>query len=278
MQGHTIFYREAGDPKKPTLVLLHGFPTSSHYYRELIPMLSQHMHIIAPDNLGSGYSEHPDPDDYPYTFDKLTDHVQGLLEALKIDRYMLMHDFGAPVGFRLITRHPERVQAIISQNGNAYIEGLTQQRLTAFRERHEDRSPQKVASIYASVSKEGVIDKQYLRDVPAEQRDIMSPDSWTHDLSFLQSDKDKKIQVQLLQDYQTNIDQYPKWQETMRQHQFPTLLVWGERDPVFIPAGAKAFLRDLPKAELHLIDAGHFALEEKSTEIAQYILEFVSKQ
>jgi pimeloyl-ACP methyl ester carboxylesterase len=279
VQGHTIFYREAGDPSKPTLVLLHGFPTSSHAYRELIPMLSRYMHIIAPDNLGSGFSERPDPDSYQYSFDKLTDHVQGLLEALHIDRYALyMHDFGAPVGFRLIERHPERVQAIIVQNANAYLEGIAESRRISFRQVHDDRSPERVASVYAFVSREGVIDRQYKRDVPVERRDILSPDSWIHDLSFLQTDKDKKIQVELLQDYQTNIDQYEKWQETMRKHQFPTLIVWGERDPVFIAAGAKAYLRDLPNAELHLIDAGHFAVEERTAEIAQYILQFASKR
>jgi len=279
VEGHTIFYREAGDSKKPTLILLHGYPASSHTYRELIPMLSPHIHVIAPDYLGSGYSERPDPDTYLYTFDKLTGHVQGLLETLNIGRYMLyMQDFGAPVGFRLITRQPERVQAIIVQNANAYLDGLTPPRQAFFREANSNRSPEHVASLYALVSREGIIERQYLRDVPADRRDIMSPDSWTHDLSFLQTDKDKKIQVELFQDYQTNIDQYGKWQEELRKHQFPALIVWGRRDPAFIAAGAKAYLRDLPDAELHLIDAGHFAVEEKAAEIAQYILKFISKQ
>jgi pimeloyl-ACP methyl ester carboxylesterase len=279
VQGHAIFYREAGDPSKPTLVLLHGYPTSSHAYRELIPMLSRHMHIIAPDYLGSGYSERPDPDSYPYSFDRLTDHVEGLLEALHVDRYMLyMHDFGAPVGFRLAMRHPERVRAIIVQNANAYLDGLTEPRRKFFREAHDDRSPEHVASLYAFVSREGIVDRQYLRDVPVERRDIMNPDSWTHDLAFLQTDKDKKIQVELLQDYQSNLDQYGKWQETMRKHRFPMLIVWGQRDPAFIAAGAKAFLRDLPDAELHLIDAGHFAVEERAAEVAEYILKFVDKR
>ena len=279
VQGHTIFYREAGDPSKPTLVLLHGFPASSHAFRELIPMLSRYMHIIAPDNLGSGYSERPDPDSYLYSFDKLADHVQGLLEALHVDQYMLyMHDFGAPVGFRLVVRHPERVQALIVQNANAYLDGIGAARQTFFRAAHDDKSPERVALLYAFVSREGIIDKQYLRDVPVERRDIMSPDGWTFDLSSLQTEKDRKIQVELLQDYQTNLDQYGKWQETMRQHQFPTLIVWGERDPAFIAAGAKAYLRDLPDAELHLVDAGHFVVEEKAAELAEYILKFVSKR
>lgn len=278
VQGHQIFYREAGDPKAPTLVLLHGYPSSSHTYRELIPMLSRYMHVIAPDYLGSGFSDRPDPDSYLYTFDKLTDHVEGLLDALKIDHYTLyMQDFGAPVGFRLIVRHPERLRAMIVQNANAYLDGLTDARQAFFRKAHEDKSAAEVAFLFGIVSKEGIIDKQYLRDVPPEHRHVMSPDSWTHDLHFLQTEKDRKIQVQLFQDYQTNIDQYVQWQEVFRQHQFPTLIAWGARDPAFIAAGAKAYLRDLPKAELHLVEAGHFAVEEKASEIAQYILQFMSR-
>lgn len=277
--GHKIFYREAGDPAAPTLVLLHGYPSSSHTYRELIPMLSRYLHIIAPDYLGSGYSEHPDPESYSYTFDKLTDHVEGLLAALKIDRYSLyLQDFGAPVGFRLIGRHPERVQAIVVQNANAYLDGLTDARRAFFRKAHDDRSADEVAALLAVTGKESIIEKQYLRDVRSESRDIMSPDSWTFDLTFLQTDKDRKIQVELFQDYQTNIDQYAQWQGTLQHWQFPTLIVWGARDPAFIAAGAQAYFRDLPKAELHLVDAGHFAVEEKAADIAQYVLRFMCKE
>lgn len=277
--GHSIFYREAGDPSAPTLVLLHGYPSSSHTYRELIPMLSGYLHVIAPDYLGSGFSDHPDSDSYPYTFDKLTDHLEGWLEALKIDRYSLyLQDFGAPVGFRLISHHPERVQAIIVQNANAYLDGLTDARRAFFRKAHDDRSSEELVALFALIGREAIINKQYLRDVPAETHDIMSPDSWTFDLSFLQSDKERKIQVELFQDYQSNIDQYGQWQDVLRRWQFPALIVWGARDPAFIAAGAKAYLRDLPKAELHLVDAGHFAVEEKAPEIAQYVLQFMCGQ
>lgn len=279
VNGHSIFYREAGDPKNPTILLLHGYPSSSHTYRELIPLLSSRYHIIAPDYLGSGYSARPDADQFNYTFDKLADYVTGLMQALKVTRYTIyMQDFGAPVGFRIVTRHPDRIRSLIIQNANAYLDGLTPPRQAFFRKAHEDRSPEHVAFLYSLVSKEALIDRQYLRDIPVERRDIMSPDSWTHDLVFLQSKKDMQIQVQLFQDYQTNIDAYPAWQATLRKHQFPTLIAWGKRDPAFIAAGAEAYLRDLPNAELHLLDAGHFALEEKPTEIAQLILAFLARR
>lgn len=277
--GHKIFYREAGDPKRPTIVLLHGYPSSSHTYRELIPLLSTRYHVIAPDYLGSGYSDRPDPDRYAYTFDKLTDHVEGLLANLAIGRYALyMQDFGAPVGFRLLTRQARHVDAIIVQNANAYLDGLTQNRQAFFRGAHDDRSPARVAALHEFVSKDAIITRQYLRDVPADKRDIMSPDAWTHDLAFLDSEKARTVQVQLFQDYQTNIDLYPAWQATLRAHRFPALIVWGERDPAFIADGARAYLRDLPDAELHLLDAGHFAVEERASEIAGLILQFMANR
>jgi pimeloyl-ACP methyl ester carboxylesterase len=279
VDGHSIFYREAGDPQHATIVLLHGFPSSSHTYRELIPLLAHRFRVIAPDYLGSGYSARPDPDQFTYTFDKLADHVVGLLEALKIQRFSVyMQDFGAPVGFRVVTRHPERIGSLIIQNANAYLDGLTPARQAFFRKAHDDRSPEHVAFLYSLVSREGIVERQYLRDIPLERRDILSPDSWTHDLAFLQTEKDRKIQVQLFQDYQTNIDAYPAWQGVLRRHQFPTLIVWGKRDPAFIAPGAMAYRRDLPKAELHLLDAGHFALEEQPAEIARFIHAFMAKQ
>ena len=277
--GHRIFYREAGDAAKSTIVLLHGFPASSHSYRELIPMLSRDYHVIAPDYLGSGFSDRPDPDIDPYTFDKLADHVEGLLKELKIDTYTLyMQDFGSPVGFRLMERNPNAIDAIIVQNANAYLEGLTPERREFFRKAHADKSPEEVASLFERMGPDGIVNKQYLRDVPPAHRDIMSPDSWTHDLAFLRTEKDKKIQVQLYQDYQNNIDRYPVWQALMRQRQFPALIVWGKNDPAFIAPGAEAYLRDLPKAELHLIDAGHFAVEERPQEVAAFILAFMRKR
>ena len=279
VNGQPIFYREAGDPKNATIVLLHGFPSSSHTYRELIPLLSPRYHVIAPDYLGSGYSGRPDPDQFTYTFDKLADHVIGLLEALKIGQFSIyMQDFGAPVGFRIVTRHhPDKIRSLIIQNANAYLDGLTPARQGFFKKAQDDRSPAHVAFLHSLASREGIIERQYLRDIPGERHDVMNPDSWTHDLAFLQSEKDRKIQVQLFQDYQSNIDAYPAWQTVLRTRQFPALIVWGERDPAFIAAGARAYLRDLPNAELHLLYAGHFALEEKPAEIARFIRAFMAR-
>jgi pimeloyl-ACP methyl ester carboxylesterase len=275
--GKTIFYREAGDPRATTIVLLHGYPSSSHTYRELIPMLSRRYHVIAPDNLGSGYSERPDAKVYLYTFAKLTDHLEGLLSVLGLMRYVLyMQDFGAPVGFRLMARHPNQILGIVSQNANAYIEGLTAKRQEFFRKAHVDRSRERIDALFKLTSEDAIINGQYLRDVPAGRRDEMSPDSWTHDLRFLQTKSDRLIQVQLFQDYQTNIDQYPDWQSLMRKWKFPALVVWGKNDPAFIPSGAVAYLTDLPKAKLHLLEAGHFAVEEKATEIAGLVSQFMA--
>ena len=277
IDGKRIFFREAGDLSKPTIVLLHGFPSSSHTYRELIPLLSGRFHIVAPDYLGSGYSDHPDPDKAPYTFDRLAEYVSRLLSKLRIKRYVLyMQDFGAPVGYRVIQQSPESLQALIVQNANAYLAGLTDARQDFFRTANQDRSPEKVASLFAFVGREAIISRQYLRDVKGKE-DSMSPDSWTHDLTFLQTEQDRKIQVQLFQDYYNNILTYPKWQELLRQKQPPTLIVWGKNDPAFIAAGAYAYLQDLPNAELHMLDAGHFAVEERAVEIARHIRGFLDR-
>lgn len=277
IEGRKVFYREAGDPKNPTIVLLHGFPSSSHTYRELIPLLSGKYHVIAPDYLGSGYSEHPDPDKFRYTFDLLALSVDGLLRQLGIEKYVLyMQDFGAPVGYRLMMKNPKKLRGLIIQNANAYMDGLTEARQAFFKKAHDDRSPASLAALNAFVGADTIINKQYLRDVKGKE-EIMSPDAWTFDLGFLQTEQDRKIQVQLFQDYYNNLLAYPKWQAFLRKQQAPTLIVWGKNDPAFIAAGAEAYLRDLPQAELHLIDAGHFAVEEKAVEIAQFILPFMDR-
>ncbi len=278
VNGHNIFYREAGDKNKPTILFLHGYPSSSHMYRHLIPLLSGHYHIIAPDNLGSGYSDKPDPLKYPYTFDVLANVMEGFVKKLNLDDYTIyMQDFGAPVGFRLMMQQPDRFKALITQNGNAYLEGLTPARQNFFKMAQQDKSSNMLKKLYNFTGIEGIRDKQYLRDVKGKE-EIMSPDSWTQDLHFLQTKRQRTIQVQLLQDYYTNLLAYPQWQQFLRKKQPPTLLVWGQNDPAFIVAGAKAFLNDVPNAELHLIDAGHFAMEEKPVEIAKHILRFMHKQ
>lgn len=278
VNGHRIFYREAGEKDKPTILLLHGYPASSHSYRELIPLLSGRFRVIAPDDLGSGFSDRPDPDATTYTFDLLADHLEGLIKELDLKEYVLyMQDFGAPVGYRVIMRQPERVKGLIIQNANAYMDGLTETRRTFFKRAHDDRSPEHVERVYEYVSRDSIINRQYLRDVKGKE-EIVSPDSWTHDLSLLATAKDKKIQVQLFQDYYNNLLAYPKWQAWLRDHRPPTLIVWGKNDPAFIAAGAEAYLRDLPDAELHLLDAGHFAVEERPVEIAKYIIQFMYRR
>jgi pimeloyl-ACP methyl ester carboxylesterase len=275
--GRKIFYREAGDPKNPTILLLHGYPSSSHTYRELIPLLSGRFHVVAPDNLGSGYSDRPDPDEFTYTFDRLADHAEAFVNALGLSSYVLyMQDFGAPVGYRLIMRQPEKLRGLIVQNANAYMDGLTEQRQRFFKEAHDDRSPAGVARVKDFTSRTSIIERQYLRDVKGRE-DVMSPDSWTHDLAFLQGDRDREIQVQLFQDYYNNLLAYPQWQAFLRDRHPPTLIVWGKNDPAFIAPGAEAYLRDLPQAELHLLDAGHFAAEELPVPIARHIVTFMTK-
>ena len=273
-----LFYREAGDPNKPTIVLLHGYPSSSHSYRNLIPMLASHYHIIAPDNLGSGYSDRPNPETTKYTFDLLADYTGALLEHLNIDNYiMYMQDFGAPVGYRMMLKNPQRIDALIVQNANAYLDGLTPKRQAFFKNAQQDTSQKQLDFLYSITSRETTINKQYLFDIDSTNYKIQSPDAWTHDLAFLQKPSDRNIQVQLFQDYYTNLLAYPTWQKMLKETQPKTLITWGAKDLKFNANGAKAYLRDLPNAELHLLDAGHFAAEEKTREIAMLILKFLSK-
>jgi pimeloyl-ACP methyl ester carboxylesterase len=276
--GHRIFYREAGEPGRPLLLLLHGYPSSSHTYRELIPLLSGRFHVIAPDNLGSGYSDHPRTDELTYTFDLLADHLVAFTDALELERYSLyLQDFGGPVGFRLALRHPERVEALIVQNANGYLEGLTPARRAFFEKAHVDRSPEQLRALGDWVSDSAIRDRQYLRDAPGERAQYVSPDAWTHDLAMLPTPEDRQIQVQLFQDYQTNIDAYPAWQAFLRQRRPRTLVLWGERDAAFMVDGARAYLRDVPDAELQLLDAGHFAVEERAVEVAERVTRFLMR-
>jgi len=276
--GYKMFYREAGHPSNPTMVLLHGYPSSSHTYRNLIPMLATHYHVIAPDNLGSGYSDHPSPDSVKYTFDLLASQTDKLLNELKIDEYVLyMQDFGAPVGYRLMMKKPERIKALIVQNANAYLEGLTPERQEFFRTAQTDTSKKMYNFLYGLTSREAIINKQYLFDLDPADYNIQSPDAWVHDLAFLASEKERRIQVQLFQDYNNNLLSYPVWQKMLYETQPETLIVWGKKDVKFNSKGARAYLKDLPNAELHLLDAGHFAAEEKTVEIAQLILNFLEQ-
>lgn len=273
-----LFYREAGDPSKPTIVLLHGYPSSSHSYRNLIPMLATHYHVIAPDNLGSGYSDHPNPETTKYTFDVLADYTEELLSVLKIEDYvMYMQDFGAPVGYRMMMKNPKRIKALLVQNANAYLDGLTPKRQAFFKNAQQDTSQKQLDFLYNITSRNVTVNKQYLFDLDSTNYNIQSPDAWTHDLAFLQTPTDRNIQVQLFQDYYTNLLAYPTWQKMLKETQPKTLITWGAKDLKFNKNGAEAYLRDLPNAELHLLDAGHFAAEEKTREIAELILKFLGK-
>ncbi len=276
VDGKAIFYRESGAEHARTIVLLHGFPSSSHTYRELIPLLSGRFHVIAPDHVGSGFSARLEPGEGPYTFDILAKYVAGLIEKLRLQSFVLyMQDFGAPVGFRVALRMPDRLDGLVVQNANAYLDGLTPPRRAFFRRAHEDGSPVQIAALRQFVGDDAIRAKQYLRDVPGDKRQRMSPDAWTHDIALLKAPSDREAQVQLFQDYQTNIDAYPVWQAFLRKYEPPTLIVWGKHDPAFISAGAQAYLRDLPDAELHLIDAGHFAVEEQPVQVAQLVTRFM---
>lgn len=275
VEGQRTFYREAGDTNRPTLLLLHGFPSSSHTYRELIPLLSGHYHIIAPDYLGSGYSALPASGQTPVTFDRLAEHIAAFTEQLGLQRYSLyIQDFGAPVGFRLMQLQPERLQALVVQNANAYLQGLTPSRLAFFEQVHRDRSSANLLRLHGLTTAEGVRNQQYLRDVAAHP-ERMSPDAWTHDLLALADASRQQVQVQLFQDYWKSIEAYPQWQAFLRKRQPPTLVVWGQNDPAFISEGALAYQQDLPTAQIHLIDAGHFAVEEQPVMLAKHVVGFM---
>lgn len=273
VDGTGIFYREAGPKDAPTIVLLHGFPSSSREFDTLIPLLATQYHLIAPDLPGFGQSDAPPPSVYTYTFDHLAQTVDHFLEALKLERYSLyIHDYGAPVGMRLILAHPKRLQLLISQNGNVYQAGL-------------GAKWGKIARYWADPAAHPEVVEAFLSPAATEQRhtagttnpERYNPDTWTDEIAQLAKPGQRDIQAALLYDYRTNVAAYAAWQAWLRQHQPPTLVAWGANDPSFIAAGATAFRADLPGAEIHLLDAGHFALDEKTDEIATLILAFMAK-
>jgi pimeloyl-ACP methyl ester carboxylesterase len=275
VDGLNVFYREAGDATAPTVLLLHGFPTSSHMYRELIPALADRYHVIAPDLPGFGFTDAPDRAGFKYTFEHLTDVIERFTETLGLSHYTLfVFDYGAPVGFRLAVRHPERIAALISQNGNAYVEGLSEgwNPIQAY---WKDPSEQNRAALRAFLKPE-TTQWQYTHGVPNPER--LSPDAWTLDSALLARPGNDEIQLDLFGDYQSNIALYPKFQEYIRSRKPPLLAVWGKNDPFFLPAGAEAFKRDNPDAEIHLLDAGHFALESQGPEIATIMRDFLARK
>ena len=274
VDGLKVFYREAGNPKAPAVLLLHGFPTSSHMFRELIPALADRYHVVAPDLPGFGFTEAPDRKKFKYSFDHLAEVMERFTEAVGLNRYGLyVFDYGAPVGFRLAMNWPERVAALISQNGNAYEEGLSDgwNPIQAY---WKDPSAKNREALRAFLTPE-TTQWQYTHGAADPER--LSPDAWTLDSALLARPGNDEIQLDLFGDYQSNVALYPKFQEYFRTMRPPLLAVWGKNDPFFLPAGAKAFRRDNPQAEIHLLDAGHFALESRGPEIAAIIRDFLGR-
>jgi pimeloyl-ACP methyl ester carboxylesterase len=272
--GVEVFYREAGPKDAPTIVLLHGFPSSSREFDPLIPLLATRYHLIAPDFPGFGQSDAPTPSSYTYTFDRLANTTNALLKLLKIDRCIFfLHDYGGPVGFRIFLANPERVQALIIQNANAYEEGLGAKWTGIAQYWADPKSHPEVFDAFVSLA---ATEQRHTLGTSHPER--YNPDTWTDEYDHLSRPSQREIQADLLYDYRTNVASYPVWQAWLREHKPPTLVVWGRNDPSFIALGAEAFRGDLPDAEIHLLDAGHFALDEKNDEIASLILAFLARQ
>jgi len=271
-----IFYREAGPRNAPTVLLLHGFPTSSHMFRDLIPILAEDYHVIAPDFPGFGLSSAPSVRDFEYTFDNIATVVDELLTKIGVERFTVyLMDYGAPVGFRLFARNPERVDGFIVQNGNAYEEGL-RDFWNPLRDYWNDRNNKTAEN---ELRKFLTIDgTKWQFTHGTREPDAISPDNWLVTQPLLDRPGNVDVQLQLFYDYGSNPGRYPAWQELFRKHQPPTLIVWGKHDYIFPSDGAFPYLRDLPNAELHLLDTGHFALEEDHDRIGALILNFLDTQ
>ncbi|MDR3408595.1 MAG: alpha/beta hydrolase [Methylovirgula sp.] len=274
VDGVGLFYREAGPKDAPTIVLLHGYPSSSRMFDSLIPLLAVHYHLIAPDYPGFGQSDAPPPTRYAYTFDHLAETTNALLERLGINRYNLyLQDYGGPVGFRIMLAHPERLRALVIQNANAYEEGLGAKWATIAKYWADPKAHPEVVDVFTSLQ-----DMKHRHIAGSPNLERYDPDTWTDEYAILSRPGEREIQADLLYDYRTNVASYPKWQAWLREHKPPTLILWGRYDPSFIVPGAEAYKRDLPNAELHLLDAGHFALDEKVDEIARLVIGFLDKQ
>jgi pimeloyl-ACP methyl ester carboxylesterase len=274
IDGHGIFYREAGKADAPVILLLHGFPTSSHMFRDLMPRLADRYRLVAPDLPGFGFSDAPGRGDFEYTFEHLARVMQAFTDRIGARRYALyVFDYGAPVGFRLALAHPECVIALISQNGNAYEEGLSQG-WDPIQRYWREPTPQHRAALRNFLTPD-TTKWQYTHGVP--DASLVAPESYTLDAALLARPGNDEIQLDLFLDYASNVALYPKFQAYFRAQHPPLLAVWGENDPFFLPAGAKAFQRDQPQAEVHFFDTGHFALETHSAEIAGEIGKFLER-
>lgn len=269
--GVEVFYREAGPSDAPVILLLHGFPSASHMFRDLIPLLADRFRLIAPDLPGFGQTKAPPRGTFNYTFDSLADVIEGFTDAMSLDRYALyIFDYGAPVGLRLAMRHPERVSAIISQNGNAYVEGFSDE-WGPWEAYWRDPSSANREACRPSLAPDTIRNWQYGTGADPQH---LSPDGYELDISYMARPGAEDIQLDLILDYRSNVELYPSFQSYFRDHRPRLLAVWGRHDPAFVPAGAHAYQRDLPDAQIHLLNTGHFALETHAEEIATLIRTF----
>ena len=298
VDGVDIFYREAGNPENPTILLLHGFPTSSHMFRNLMPALADRYHLVAPDYPGYGFSSMPSVDEFDYSFDNIARMIEKFADKIALDQYSLyLMDYGAPIGFRLAAARPQRVQALIVQNGNAYFEGIDNDFWEPIRAYWKDRDAinqgldndwwknVKAAYNQPDMSNDealrflvtlGATKWQYTNGV--KNVESISPDNWGHVQPLLDREGNEDIQLQMFYSYGTNPRLYPAWQKYLRRHQPPTLIVWGKNDEIFPATGAEPYKRDLDELEYHLIDTGHFALESHGVEIAELMRDFLNRK
>jgi len=275
VDGCKIFYREAGPKDSPAILLLHGFPTSSHMFRNLIPALADRYHVVAPDLPGFGFSDAPDRKKFRYSFENLAKIIHRFSQTIGIDRYAIyVFDYGAPVGLRLALAHPERITAIISQNGNAYEEGLSQG-WNPIQKYWKEPTAENRAALREFLTPEAT-KAQYLYGV--SNASLVAPEAYELDSALLRRPGNDEIQLDLFLDYASNVALYPKFQEYFRSKQPPTLALWGNSDPFFLPPGAEAFKRDNPNSEVHFFDTGHFALETHAQEIGNAIRDFLGRK
>ncbi|MEB3070240.1 alpha/beta fold hydrolase [[Mycobacterium] vasticus] len=275
VDGRRLFYREAGSADAPAIVLLHGFPTSSYMFRDLISRLADEYHVIAPDLLGFGYSDMPLVTEFDYTFDKLADLTQRLLDQFGLTRYAIyVQDYGAPIGWRLALNRPGTISAIITQNGNGYDEGFIEGFWKTVWDYQREQTVETEAAIRTALDAESVR-WQYLTGAPDES--LVSPDTWTLDSALLSRPGNDAIQLKLFRDYATNSPMYPALHDYLRTSGVPVLAVWGRGDPIFGPDGARAFDRDARDAEIHLLDGGHFLLETAAEEVVQLVKDFLHR-
>jgi len=272
IDGLRVFYRQAGDASSPKLVLLGGFPASSHQFRNLIPALAERFHVVSPDYPGFGNTDMPDPATFPYTFDRLSEVVEKLLVAIGFTRFgLFVQDYGGPVGFRIASRRPDCLEWLIIQNSNAYEEGFTSAWDAIRHALWKKRSPETEAALAGLLELDG-IRQVYLHG--HKDPEVISPDNWNMDYHFMERPKARRVQMDLFYDYRKNVELYPEWQAFLRERQPKTLIFWGQGDVFFTPEGGEAYLRDLPQAELHKLDSGHFAVEDCLPTIAENIHRF----